>query len=191
MKRSFLSVALVIISVLVVSVKVYSSTNKPQTYVSKSGFLNPPQKRPSAYLFAQQMEDSIRAKQVDSIKLKDPKMAVFYAIIPGIAFHGSGHFYAGKPKTGLILLGTEAVGFVFFMRGVAAGFRENGADGGGSFQVITGFTLFLGSWIYDMIGAPLAVQKQNQELLGKTHMDLKFEFSSRKNYVGLQIARRF
>jgi hypothetical protein len=168
------AIGVMIFLICLFSVKAYSSTYKAQTYVSRNSLINIPQCRYSGLLFPQQMEDSVKLERADSIKLKDPKMAVFYAVIPGILVHGAGHFYAEKPKTGLILFGAEALGLLFLMRGVASEFRENDSDGSGAFEGITGFTLVLGSWIYDLIGAPLAIERKNQKLLGKKTADLKF-----------------
>ena len=54
-----------------------------------------------------------------------------------------------------------------------------------------GGVLFLGSWIYDLVGAPHAVQKANRELLGAENVDLRFGFDQTSHSVRVQIAKRF
>jgi hypothetical protein len=112
---------------------------------------------------------------IDSLKLKDPKMALFYAIIPGIIVHGAGHFYADKPVTGLILIGVEGAGLMFMMSGVVSQFNENRVSESGGIDGVVGITLFLGSWFYDLIGAPIAVNKENEDLLQQKKTSLQFQ----------------
>jgi hypothetical protein len=156
------------------AVRACASTDKIQTYVSKSGLISSPQCGYSGLLFAQQMEDSIRAKQVDSIKLKDPKMAVFYAFIPGIVVHGSGHFYARKTKTGFLLLGAEVVG-VSLVGWSAFATAMGGYDPGVELLGFGGLMLFVGSWVYDVVGSPIAVVKTNKNLFQGNHSGLKLQ----------------
>ena len=111
----------------------YASTGDTQTYVSRSGSIDLALDGPSSFLLAQQMEDSIRVHTLDSLKLKDPNMAVLYAVIPGVVIHGSGHFYAGKMGTGAVLLGCGAAGATIFYYGIW---------GKGSYMAFGGF-LFL------------------------------------------------
>ena len=102
----------------------------------------------------------------DSLRLKNPNTALLIAVVPGFVFHGSGHFYARKSLTGLALFATEAVGLMVWRRGG----NFLGSSGGGTdaeqVQFIIGMALFFGSWAYDLIGAPLAVNKENEKLLG-------------------------
>jgi hypothetical protein len=129
----------------------------------------------SLFLLAQQSQDSTAVKKMNSLKLKSPYMAIFYSVVPGIIVHGSGHFYAGKTNTGYLLLGTEAAGLLFLY----LGFEE--ALGGSSYQNDadimgwTGLALFSGSWLYDVIGSPIAVQKQNQKLFKGENTELRFQ----------------
>jgi hypothetical protein len=199
--RSILQVGLLLLVICFLSAKTYPSTNKTQTYVSKIGLpfrearsVSSLQSEYSGLLFAQQMENSIRVKQVDSIKLKDPKMAVFYAIIPGVVVHGSGHFYAGRTKTGLLLLETEVAGTgLVFLAGLA-GFAES--EGGESsidpeLWGFAGLLLFVGSWVYDVVMSPIAVKKENQKLLGKKSANLKFEFDHKYDAIKVVLVRQF
>jgi hypothetical protein len=159
----------------------YASTGDAQTYVSRSGSIDLALDGPSSFLLAQQMEDSIRVHTLDSLKLKDPNMAVLYAVIPGVVIHGSGHFYAGKMGTGAVLLGCGAAGATIFYYGIW---------GKGSYMAFGGF-LFFGSWIYDLVGAPHAVQKENREFLQGRNVRLRFDLDHATRSVRVQIVKRF
>ncbi len=196
MKRFARAIGLTMLLVCFLWAKTYPSTSKVQTYVSRDGSINLALDQSSSFLFAQQMEDTIRGERMDSIKLKDSNMAILYAVVPGIIIHGSGHFYAGKRKTGAILLASGVVGgALFFVGGLGVGLSQ--LDGGqstwepGYVFMATGGALFLGSWVYDMIGAPLAVQKYNEELLQKKNIGLEFDFNHRSKFVRFQIVKRF
>jgi TM2 domain-containing membrane protein YozV len=123
----------------------------------------------------QQGNDSISAIGINPYKTKSPYVALFCSFVPGIIVHGSGHFYAGKTNTGYLLLGTEAAGLLLLY----LGFEE--ALGGSSYQNDadimgwTGLALFSGSWLYDVIGSPIAVQKQNQKLFKGENTELRFQ----------------
>ena len=173
----------------------YASPGDAQTYVSGSGSIDFALDGPSNFLLAQQMEDSIRVHTLDSLKLKDPNMAILYAVIPGVVIHGSGHFYAGKTKTGVVLLGSELVGgTIFYVGALDKAFSQS--KGGklgiyGDIFIAFGGVLFVGSWIYDLFGAPRAVQRENQELLGGEDVRLRFGFDQTSHSVRLQIVQRF
>ncbi len=157
--------------------KTYPSTSKVQTYVSRDGSINLALDQSSSFLFAQQMEDTIKVEKVDSIILKDPKRAIFYAFIPGILVHGSGHFYAGKTKTGFWLLGAEVVGAYLVFTAALAEFPEGEYDPNDELWGFGGLVLFVGSWVYDVVKSPLVVKKQNEELLQRKHSELKFQIT--------------
>ncbi len=175
--------------------KTYPATSKVQTYVSRDGSKNLALDGSSSFLFAQQMEDTIKVEKADSIILKDPKKAIFYAFIPGIVVHGSGHFYAGAKTTGWILVAGEIISLplLTYAIGVGIGESTNGSTSNGDAEIVGIFagTLFIGTWIYDLIGAPLAAQRQNQKLLGKKNMGLNFEFDRGSDFVRFQIVKRF
>jgi TM2 domain-containing membrane protein YozV len=183
--------------VLIAGLWVYScaSPSDAQTYVSRNGSLDLALDGSSRFLLAQQMEDSIRVHTSDSLKLKDPNMALLYAVVPGVVVHGSGHFYAGKTGTGAVLLGAGVVGgAVFFIGGVGKGFSQ--MEGGeawkyGDVLMVFGAVLFVGSWIYDLVGAPHAVQRQNRELMGTRDVQLRFCLDGASHSVRVQIAKRF
>ena len=104
------------------------------------------------------------SKPSDSLKLKNPNTALFYAAVPGFLIHGMGHFYATKPVTGTLLLGVEMLGLLFMVRSAFSGF-EGASKDNEAVDAVIGVTLFSGSWAYDMIGAPLAVGKENERIL--------------------------
>lgn len=100
----------------------------------------------------------------DTLKLKNPNTALLIAVVPGFVFHGSGHFYARKSLVGVALFATELVGLRLGLRGTNPfGGSESNTEGT---EVIAGMILFFGSWAYDLIGAPLAVNKENEKLMG-------------------------
>lgn len=102
----------------------------------------------------------------DSLRLKRPNTALLIAVVPGFLFHGSGHFYARKSLTGLALFATESVGLILWLRGSNFMGGSSGGPDTEQAEFITGMALFFGSWAYDLIGAPLAVNKENEKLLG-------------------------
>jgi hypothetical protein len=173
----------------------YASPGDAQTYVSTSGSAEAAWNGPSSFLLAQHREDSIGVQGVGSRELKDAGVAFLYAAGPGFLVHGAGHFYAGKTKTGAVLLGSEVVGGALLFIG-AFGKGVSQMEGGepweyGDILMVFGGILFLGSWAYDMIGAPLAVQKENRELLKRSNLHLEFDPDHTSRSVRIQIAKRF
>ena len=172
-----------------------ASPGDVHTYVSTSGSAEAAWNGPSSVLLAQHQEDSIGVEGVGSRELKDAGVAFLYAAGPGFLVHGAGHFYAGKTKTGAVLLGSEVVGgALLFIGGFGKGVSQ--MEGGepwkyGDILMVFGGMLFFGSWIYDMIGAPLAVQKENRELLQRSDVHLRFDPDPTSHSVRIQIAKRF
>lgn len=114
-----------------------------------------------------------------NLRLKDPNKAILYAAIPGFVVHGAGHFYAGKTKTGLLLLGTEVLSFAFFVVGALAEFGQSESGGKADMHpgvlFATGTVLFYGSWLYDLFASPGEVKKRNEELLKSKNINVKFQ----------------
>lgn len=151
----------------------FGSTNVVETYASRIARLNPAPNAGSSVYFVVQTEEGETDSAADSIsggdsvvrKAKDPFRAFVYALVPGAVVHGAGHFYAGKTGTGLVLLGSELAGATLLLVSVGMSWEE-GSQTLESFPVaFAGGALFFGSWIYDMIGAPLAVQRENRGAL--------------------------
>ena len=189
------AVQLTLLLTCVLPAKALLLTDHVQSYVSKSGSIDVTWDGPSNFLLAQHQEDSIIVNREVSRKLKDPGKALLYALVPGLVVHGAGHFYAGKTKTGAVLLGSELVGGTIFSIGVV-GKGMSQLEGGepwkyGDVFMAFGGVLFVGSWIYDVIGAPLAVQRENQKLLEGGNLRLKFDLDHTTHSVRVQIVRRF
>lgn len=103
--------------------------------------------------------------QSDTLRLRNPNTALLIAVVPGFVFHGSGHFYARKSLTGLALVAVEATGLILWLRGSNFMGGSSGGPDTEQAEFITGMALFFGSWAYDLIGAPLAVTRENEKLM--------------------------
>lgn len=120
-------------------------------------------------------------------KKKSPELALVLALFPGFIIHGLGHFYAGKPLLGGILLVCGIVGTCLIIAGVIMiGVSGSllglgiiltaitGVDVGVSTGIAiateavglirVGGILFLGSWWVDIVGAPIACILRNQKI---------------------------
>jgi hypothetical protein len=161
------------------------STNTVKTFVSNGNLKKAELTSVSILFYAQKIENSAGDSVLDSIptfhpdlkKRKEPFKAFIYALGPGAIVHGAGHFYAGETSMGFVLLGSEMVGGVLLLAGVASGWEGGGNQGPtreGFPIFFAGAALFFGSWIYDMIKSPLIVQQQNQELLKAKQTSLRF-----------------
>jgi TM2 domain-containing membrane protein YozV len=177
------TIGLVIFLICFLSIKSHSTTDKIQTYVSRgsslirlsSSELNLPQSEYSALLFAQQTNDSAKVANFESRKLKSPWIALGIALVPGSIIHGAGHFYAGRIGTGFVLLGSELVGTGLIGVGLIRGIETITGEPreGWVIELEVGLVLFVGSWIYDIIGSPIVVMKSNKDLLQRKHGGLK------------------
>jgi TM2 domain-containing membrane protein YozV len=125
-------------------------------------------------------------------KKKSPLIALGIAFFPGIIVHGVGHFYAGKPKTGSLLLigelvgvGCIAAGIVVISLGVFTKVGTLGAadimeelSGLASGLMYVGSGLFLGTWIYDVVFAPISClrysEQKNDYKINLVKLTLKF-----------------
>ncbi|MCJ7457572.1 MAG: hypothetical protein MUP17_01100 [candidate division Zixibacteria bacterium] len=103
----------------------------------------------------------------DTLRLKNPNTAMVIAILPGSIVHGAGHFYARRPVTGAALLGIEMVSLVFFVRAIGQGLSDTGSPEQERQDSFIGTTLFFGSWLYDIIVAPLTIAKENEKISEK------------------------
>jgi hypothetical protein len=171
-----------------------ASTYNQETYISRKHWENLRLRHSRNSFFAQQTQDTTTTKTTESLKLKNPNVAFFYASVPGFFVHGAGHFYADEKKTGWILVAGEAVSLGVLIFSGLVGFAE--AMGGEAstspdMLALTGTIIFIGTWIYDLIGAPLAVKKNNQMLLQKQSEASPFEPGWRNDFVGLRIVKSF
>ncbi|MDH4222975.1 MAG: hypothetical protein OEV55_05475 [candidate division Zixibacteria bacterium] len=98
--------------------------------------------------------------------LKSPTTAFVIALVPGSVVHGAGHFYAGKPGRGMFLFGMELLGAGLLYWGALSSSlgeqSENDSSNDGKLHEFFGVTLFVGSWVADMIGAPKVVKNHNE-----------------------------
>ncbi|MHA1774626.1 MAG: hypothetical protein ACTSXO_10975 [Candidatus Heimdallarchaeota archaeon] len=191
MKRHRRVIGLTMFLVFLLWAKTYPATSKVQTYVIKGGLKSSQKFERSELLVAQQMEDTIRVEKADSIKLKDPNYAIFVALVPGAVVHGAGHFYAGKVGRGLILFGCELVGAGLFYLGGVTGIETGELSSGGTVAVATGVTLFFGSWAYDLVFAPLAIKKHNEELLQSKSPQIKLGLYKDNRQVRIVMIKHF
>ena len=122
-------------------------------------------------------------------------MAIFYAVFPGFLVHGAGHFYAGENKIGWRLVAGEAVSLVMMTYAVGVGFAEamGGSDRGNDDDLIgiAGAILFISTWVYDLAGSPVAVQKRNRKILEKKGKGVELNLNQRDNFLGFLITKRF
>jgi len=175
MKGHRKTIGLTMFLVFLLWAKTYSSTNQVQTYVSREGSRSLALVWSSNYLLAQQKEDTIRVGTSDSLKLKSPYMAIFYAFVPGIVIHGSGHVYAGEIPTGMVLFGSELLGLGLIFLGGVSGIESGEPSNGGENAIFIGTLLFVGSWLYDIIESPIVVKKRNKDLFHVKFNELKFQ----------------
>jgi len=175
--------------------KAIPSTDHAQTFVSTSGSVDAAWNGPSDLLVAQHHEDSIIVSPEIYGKRKDPGKAFFYALVPGLVVHGAGHFYAGDKTAGWVLVGGEVFGLclIAYAAGARSDYKPLASDLDDEAETIGvfGVGLFVGTWIYDVIGAPLAVRRENRKLLGGENVGLRLGLDQPSRSVRLQIAKRF
>jgi hypothetical protein len=176
--RTYIRLIIFTISICCISVEACPASTT-QSYLFKNSVLKSQQSEYTPFLLAQQSQDSTVVKNVHSLKLKSPYLAIFYSVIPGIALHGSGHVYAGKIGTGLLLFSSELVGIGLIFIGSVSGGENQEYSSGRDNALFIGTALFIGSWVYDIFGAPVAVQKRNQKLLQNSNTELKFQLKDK------------
>ena len=177
----------------------HASNSDAHTYVSRSRLENPQLEKSSDFSFTQLTQDSSRVETPDStqpqqasaMRPKEPYKAFLYALVPGAVLHGAGHFYAGKTGTGFLLVGSELVGATLAIAGSGKGWGGGYRTTGEVAMELVGGALFFGSWIYDMVGAPLAVHRENRGLLGGENVRLTFDLDHTSHSARLQIVKRF
>ncbi len=104
--------------------------------------------------------------EVFEVKIEDkkeppnPTITLGISIFPGILIHGSGHFYICEPLTGFILLGIEVVGIPLSL--LAAVSCDGTQESECIFGTLGVFMLW-GSWLYDVIAAPIKASKMRKE----------------------------
>ena len=105
------------------------------------------------------------------ISLKNPAIAFMCAAVPGFIFRGAGHMYAGHKRTGYWLLAINTVALIELSAVVSNGVGcIEGCPDRVESQIetlgIIGLTVFLGTWAYDLIGAPYKCHRDNERKKG-------------------------
>ncbi len=108
--------------------------------------------------------EDIEVKTLVAPLLKET--AFYKALFPGIIWRGAGHFYAKETNTGFSLLSAEVVSLVIM--GISVNELLSPIKVGQTYNVsqivfYTGLTLFVGSWLYDIIFSPFAVDRFNKQ----------------------------
>jgi hypothetical protein len=107
---------------------------------------------------------------------KSEGTALLLAIGPGFVIHGLGHAYAGDGVTFGVLLGCEVVGGYYLIDAFKRALDENSTDELSNTETALRasaiIVLFFGSWAYDIMFAPGAVEKHNEEVRAHYGIDI-------------------
>ncbi|MFP4465989.1 MAG: hypothetical protein ACLFP1_02955 [Candidatus Goldiibacteriota bacterium] len=111
-------------------------------------------------------DDDIEVKTL--VVPMDKNTAFQKALFPGVVVHGAGHFYAKDKNRGMSIVSAQILSLVMMgisINGVLAPRDVSGVETDNVSNVVfyTGLAVFLGSWIYDMIFAPAAVERYNEK----------------------------
>ena len=159
--------------------------------------------RPAGYIFYQQKSDSIRIQAPDFMRYrytkhkthKNPNLAFALAVFPGVCWHGVGHWYAGEENTAMAVFTTGCVGMFVMM--IAMGDPTKSYDQMSEEEkkedqrrrdqnVLIGGIIFLGSWVFDMVDAPLAAKRHNRKLSDEQNFIFKFELNQHNGFAGFR-----
>jgi TM2 domain-containing membrane protein YozV len=175
MKIAGRSVLLTALLMYLLSGNANASTRGVPDNLSNRTLLSQPRDQRFSFLFAQQTEHLTELQTPPSLKLKSPYMAALYSVIPGAVVHGCGHFYAGEGNTGVLLLGLEFSGGVLLFLGFQSAFGGPSHQGDADMLGFAGLLLFAGSWVYDMVGSPIAVARRNRYIreIQQSEFDMK------------------
>jgi hypothetical protein len=161
----------------------HSSASQVQTFVSNRNTMSPMFVQHTTNPSAVHMQDSTKVIILDSLKLKDPYMALFYAVVPGLVLHGAGHVYAGRIPTAITLFGGELIGAgLVFLGGVS---QIEGPNDQGENAMFIGSVVFVGTWLYDFIGSPLAVSSHNRRMLDQKAVGLELRMKDKEPRVAV------
>jgi hypothetical protein len=156
-------VVLFVVLICFLPVNTFASEEETKNQLSTISLAGLQQSDRFDFLLSQQTDSESTGLQTPvTIKLKKPYMAVFFSVIPGLVFHGSGHIYADKTETAMALFLAEMSGLGLISLGTRSG---HGDSDDGETAAYFGMALFLGSWVYDMLESPFAVKRQNEKLL--------------------------
>lgn len=96
----------------------------------------------------------------------DPGVAVQKAFFPGILTHGSGHLYARDKEKGVSLLSAEILSVIIMGLSVMDVITHDTDDRNTGITkgiFCGGLAIFTGTWLYDIIFAPGAVNEFNKK----------------------------
>ncbi len=108
--------------------------------------------------------DDVEVKTLVVPLLKET--AFYKALFPGIIFRGAGHFYAKDSNTGFSLLSAEIVSTIIMALSInelLTPVKEGQTYNVSQIVFYSGLSLFIGSWLYDIIFSPFAVDKFNNK----------------------------
>ncbi len=101
-----------------------------------------------------------------TLRAMDPARARQIALWPGFLLHGAGHRYAGDNEAFYSMVGGELFGVLIggFGVGELFGPEVKGEHKGTALALaVTGGSMFLGTWLWDIAFAPRAAKKFNDE----------------------------
>jgi TM2 domain-containing membrane protein YozV len=122
-------------------------------------------------------------------KYKSESTATMLAVFPGFFVHGLGHFYAGSYGTAMILFGLEMLVVPGTLAEISYALAENRDDEKSDAYTaafIVSIAAFLGSWIYDLAHADIAVRKYNDRVRAQIYYS-----SEHGNDIKVGLALRF
>jgi hypothetical protein len=173
--------------------------------VSGTAFPEPPKKNAESPPAAAVKTEGGSAANAEKNKLiedyfqnrRSASVAFLVAYFPGLYIHGLGHSYAGNKKVYHRQLRIELISIVLMMSGGVCNNLLNPSPYGdyplfGPGNIITGagYALFLGNWIYDLIGAPLYCSRKNKEMEEKLN-NLTFAPFLGLGSAGVMVCSRF
>lgn len=116
-----------------------------------------------SYTDTQMVRDTNLLSNNQSIKKrKSAGTALFISVVPGFVVHGAGHFYVGKKRDAVLLFAGELASFGLLYAGAGGLVASSGESDEATTLYFLGVSLFISTWIYDLIGAPVAANKYNK-----------------------------
>jgi len=117
-------------------------------------------------------------------KRKSPELAFMIAFAPGFFIHGLGHLYVGDYGKATGIFGLEVLSLSIFTLAAMAGVggmdnpdqNEDAIDA----MFIASVLIFIGSWTWDMAGAPIKAEKINEKLSLSIRPEIKTKQMSLK-----------
>lgn len=154
-----------------------------------------------SFSYSQQTLPPSAQKSNIKTKKKSPWVALGIAFFPGIIIHGAGHTYAGKHKTAALLFTSELIGLGLIGAGIVIisltvftkvgtlGAADISCETSGLVNILfgTGSVLFVGSWVYDVVGAPLSCRQNSYSLEPANFNQLCFVKKDDINFIKITV----